>query len=54
MSRQDEIKELKDKIANIESIKYKGYLTGMALDAHRRELIKLEKEDNENKDKIPG
>ena len=51
-TRSEEIKELKKKIAEIESIKYKGFLTGMALDAHRRELKKLEKLEELEKDEV--
>jgi len=50
-TRQNEIKELKEKIAKIENIKYKGFLSGMDLDAHRREIIELEElEETEKND----
>jgi len=47
MTKQDEIKELKEKIAKIEEVKDKGFFGGMALDSSRKKLQKLEKDGSQ-------
>mgnify|MGYP001266347902 CR=1 FL=1 len=49
---QEEIAELKERIAEIESIKYPGLMVLSALDSHRKKLKKLEALEEREKDGV--